>query len=395
MLLKNVKRLIGDGLFYFLLQYHRKQSNKKAESFGFDNFKGGIVNYIDLLWSERQFGYKFTNKSVIPDLYSTTYASMLLGLLGEINKVDKKALSNYFLDHQCKDGLFRDLKLQSSLAETGHYWGWNHLAPHIIIALDYLESKPKYDFNGLLKKFNNQSICDWLEKLDWEKDKNYLNTSNIVMNVGVMLQYSRDNFGNKKSKKLVTNLKHWLLENIINPDTLLTGINIEQSKNEISKVVKTLYHIAPIFIYDNEEEKLPIEKITHYALKTQNIVGGYGPQILTNACEDIDSLYLLTELSKGKRIKISKSIQLFFNYVFLNQNADNGFSFKTFYPFRYGNQAILSSEKNESNIFATWFRTLSIAFACNYLKIPNEFIFSNVPGYQFKNKIIRMIMETS
>lgn len=387
MLIKNVKRLVKGGLLYPILLYYKKQASKKAVCFEFNTFKEGILNHINSLSSKTQFGYRFTSRSVIPDLYSTTYATMLLGLLGEIDKKNKIILSDYFLSHQCNDGLFRDSNLQSSLAETGHHWGWHHLVPHVIIALDYLEVTPKYDFNGLLEKFNNQSICDWLEKLDWEKEKNYLNTSNIVMNVGVMLQYSRDNFGNKKSEKLVTDLKHWLLENIINPDTLLTGINIDRSKHEISRAVKALYHIVPIFIYDCDEEKLPIEKILYYALKTQNRISGYGPQISTNACEDIDSLYLLTELAKKKTPEITQSIQLFFNYVFLNQNTDNGFNFKTLYPFTYGNQAILSSGKNESNLFATWFRTLSIAFACNYLKIPNEFIFSNVPGYQFKKDI--------
>ena len=350
-------------------------------TFEFEVFKAQILHY---LYAQKNVDnlYSFASNKDKTDIYSNTYALMLYGLLGEIDTVNTENTFEYIYSRQTSDGFFRDKKLQTDKAETGQGWGWQHLAPHIIIAFDYLNRRPKYEFNYIIEKFSKQTMFDWLSSLDW--DDNYLLTSNYIMNVGVLLQYSRDCFHNDVSKKLSDDLKEWLINEKFDLNTIMKNIEINKSKYEISKAVKTIYHIAPLYVFDDESSKLPIQTILDFTLKTQNKIGGFGPNVLTDACEDIDSLYLLTELGSKNNQLIQKSVKQFFQYIFINQNRDGGLSFKKYKAFSYGSQRILSSNRNESNLFATWFRTLSIAFACEYLDIPNKFYFSKCPGYQFQ-----------
>jgi len=113
---------------------------------------------------------------------------------------------------------------------------------------------------------------------------------------------------------------------------------------------------------------------------------GFGPGIVTNACEDIDSIYLLAILDtqdKTLSYAIHLAVRNYLNWVFVNMNQDGGFVFQRIRPFQYADQPRLSSAANQSNMFGTWFRALSIAFACACLGLPNSFQFSTIPGYQF------------
>ena len=351
----------------------------RLKNFDYNIFSEELKKYTLELGSDFHSGFKFTSNSKITDLYSTTYVVILLGLLGHIDKLDKDKILKYLNTFQSKDGFFRDSQLNSNLSEIAHHWGWHHLIPHIIIAYDYLNEKPKYDFINVIGIFNKQSISSWLSKLDWTEK--YLYTSNILMNIGVALQYSRDHFQNRKAVSLINEMKKWLIENIFNNDYFIEKITNNNSKEIRSTVIKTLYHIIPIFYFDDELDLLPTESILLNTIRTQNKSGSFGLSEYGDACEDIDSIYLITLLDKEKKYK--NIVIKFFNYVFLNQNIDNGFVFKRNLDFQYADQKILSSGVNESNLFATWFRTLSVAFACEYLEVPHFFKFTRVPGYQY------------
>jgi len=373
---KNRLNIIKTNLLRLISKYN---SLRQINNFNFQLFSDRIENYTFKLHDNNDVRFKFTSNSIIPDLYSTTYAIMLLGLVDKIDNLDKNNIIEHINQFQSEDGFFRESILQSELSEIAHHWGWHHLIPHIIIAYDYLNATPKYDFIDVIETFNNQSISSWLSKLDWTEK--YLYTSNIIMNIGVALQYSRDYFQNKKSASLIKEMKKWLIENIFENDYFFKKIKNNDSKLVRSTVIKALYHIVPIFYFDNEIDLLPTNRILINTIRTQNNSGSFGLSKYGDACEDIDSIYLITLLDKEKKYK--DIVINFFNYVFLNQNIDNGFVFKRNLDFQYADQKILSSGVNESNLFATWFRTLSVAFACEYLEVPHFFKFTRVPGYQY------------
>ena len=364
--------------------YKRKYSYKKWDYY---NFKKEVLNFVESMRGNDIYEYRFSASQSYPDLYSSTYALMIYGLFNEIENMPmkkKELWANYILLHQNEDGLFRDKLLQTDLAESLPYWGWLHLAPHIIIGLDYLKCKPKYDFVKILKIFETRTMSEWLESRNW--NGGYTAVSNEIMNIGVLLQYSRDHFNNTHAIFLIEELKKWLSNNKIDPDTSLWSPHPQSSFLDLHEAINTSYHIIPIFIFDNNKDSLNADKILKYALKNQHFLKGFGTSVCSDACSDIDSLYLLTILTTHKsnlKNMIRRAVITFMNWVFTNMNTDAGFVFRRFAPFQYGDQPILSSKSGESNMFATWFRVLSIAYACKYLKLPNGFKFSKVSGYQY------------
>lgn len=382
-----IKQLIKNIYYKTCINYYKHKRYLTYNSFDFNLLKNAIIKYLDILKHNKYYEYRFSIKQKEPDLYSSVYAILILGLLGEVdnmNPYEKKKWANYLLSFQNQDGLFRDSRLNSNLSGSCHYWGWHHLAPHMIIALDYLGAIAKYDFNIILNNFKNQSMSSWLENRNWSSD--YLTVSNEIMNIGVMLQYSRDNFLNKKASALVEELKTWLIRNKRDSNTSLWGYNTNHSIYDISKAIKAAYHIIPLFYYDKEENKINIKNILKYTIKTQNKYFSFSPNYFSDACEDMDSSYILSILKiDDDKInnKIKYALKKYLDMVFINFNKDGGFVFRRLNSFQYADQPLLSSLKNQSNIFGTWFRLLSIAYCCKYLNVDNNFKFSNVPGYQF------------
>lgn len=387
MFLRTVKKTIRDGVYRSLLYYHRKEYCFFEGDFNFESFREEVLSFLQKMRGHELYEFRFSSSQPSPDLYSSVYAAMLLGLMGELEKFslkERNKWANYLLSFQGEDGLFRDSRIESPLAESCHYWGWHHLAPHVIVALDYLGVHPENDFLAITKLFDNISMDHWLKTREWEN--NYLAVSNEVMNVGILLQYSRDYFCNGRAESLLNEMKSWLLKNKRDPETSLWGGNTNRTACDVSKAVKAAYHIVPIYYYDNEEQNLNNDSVLYYALATQNRFGGFSPSLVADACEDIDSVYLLSIWPESSGYDVARSLEKYLRWVFVNQNKDGGFVFKRFRPFQYADQERLSSRANESNMFATWFRTLSIAFACEALKTPHQFSFSRVPGYQFRKR---------
>jgi prenyltransferase beta subunit len=378
---KTIKTFIKKALYKNKINIVKSKLKDRS----YEDLKQQVLNYIKSLNGNKIYLYSFSKSSNSYNLYSSVYAILLLGLFDEIKNIsinEREEWANYILSFQDKDGMFRDEQLETHMSENGHSWGWYHLLPHVLIALDYLDRKPKYDFTKILSIFDNKNITTWLIEREWIK--NPILVSNEIMNIGVALQYSRDYFENQKAKKIVDELKNWLIDNEINNETGLWGLN-----STVFNAVKTTYHILPIFIYD-KDVPIDINKVIDNTLLTENSVGGFSPNINANACEDIDSLYILSMLQSSDidlTRNVDKVIQNHLKWIYVNQNNDGGFVFTRYSKFQYGDQNILSSKKDESNIFATWFRTLSIAFALKTLNSENEFLFSKTPGYQFYVKL--------
>lgn len=385
--IQHAKKIIKNSVCKFLLLPYRKKQIYSCDSLNLHKFKADVMAYVRSMQGENYYEYRFSASQDQTDIYSSVYAAMLLGLLGELHKLSteqKNQWADFLLSHQGKDGLFRDPKLDSTLSETCHYWGWHHLAPHMLIALQYLGAKPLYGFQKVLDLFETQSMEEWLSSRSWQE--NYLAVSNEIMNIGIMLQYSRDWFANEHAGGLIQDLKNWLVTNKRDSETTHWGYETGRSLLDISKGVKTAYHLLPIFYFDKNENTLDRDAILRFTLRTQNAMCGFGPGIVTNACEDIDSIYLLAILDtqdKTLSYAIHLAVRNYLNWVFVNMNQDGGFVFQRIRPFQYADQPRLSSAANQSNMFGTWFRALSIAFACACLGLPNSFQFSTIPGYQF------------
>lgn len=389
-IIRSAKNIVRKGLNpyiqYRITRFSRKNSDTSLSS-KIGEFPQNVVGYIESMNLGDPYAYRFAASQSEEDLYSSVYALMTYGLLGQIKILssnEQSSWAEYICSYQCEDGLFRDPYLQSPQCETIDYWGWRHLVPHIIIALDYLGVTPKHDFEFIYLQFKSKSIEDWIRSLPWSVD--YLAVSNTLMNYGVLLQYSRDRFGNRHAEELIARMKAFLVENFRDPCTELWGFDTSTSAFNLSKAIKTAYHILPFYIYDEEFEGFDRSTIVEYALMTQNRMGGFSPFLDSDACEDMDSVYLLANIhvaSEELDKKVCLSLERFLNWVFINFNTDGGAVFRRDTCFQYADQKRLSSLKNESNMFATWFRALSIAYALSRLR-RMEFEFSACSGYQYR-----------
>ncbi len=331
--------------------------------------------------------YKYSNSCTSSNIYSSCYSVMLLSLFGDLDNLNSSEINNwidYFNSFQDEeDGLFYDRSLYNDIYDEADWWGAKHLAAHIISAYNSLKSKPKFQFKFLTKYYGPKLIAI-LEKEDWKGFFPHSNDiDNFIMNIGTLLQYQRDHFGDEKAGETVEILLRYLAERI-DPETGLWGSFDKDDSDEVSRAVQFGYHLYILFFYDKKEIMYK-EKLIDNILRTPNIFGGFGTKFNSSACEDIDSIDLLARLNKitsYKNEEIKFALIKALHWVLSNFNEDGGAVFRRGEQFYYGHQQ-MSSKINESALFPTWFRILSLAYLSKIFDLNYNFRIINSPGYTF------------
>lgn len=353
----------------------------KQLKFQFKIFQKNVSSYIKTLQSTNNLEYKFTVLHKKSNLYSTVYGLLINyyinhDFLTEENRTKIKEYLDSFQNYQ--DGLWYDNSLLNTNYKDSDWWGARHLAVHIIELFIRINMKPKYKISYVEKFYNIKYLQEWLNSINWTSAfSDTEDIDNKIMNIGVALQYNRDYF---KDEKAETSLNFILdfLETKLNLQTGMWGGYDVDNPVELSRSIQFAYHLYKLFFHENREIKFK-DRIKDLVLKNQNDLGGYGENIYTSACEDIDSIEFLIHLAQKDDVNIAilnKSL----TWVLYNQNEDGGFVFRKNEKFWYGHES-LSALENESNIFATWFRTLSVIKICSFLNIENDFQYSQTIGY--------------
>jgi hypothetical protein len=386
-------------LYYQFLQ--RRIDNKltklvlvtslKDTSNFFDDLKNKIIKFIlSNQVDQKHYLYKFSINCSKPTLYASVYAAMTLDIVGELKKLNEKEKDQwrqYFDKFQNKcDGLFYDPVVQNNIYNDSDWWGSRHLALHIISAYNRLGYRPKYPFSFLKNTMDPVVIQKWLEQFNWQGTMiGEEDLDNKIMNIGCLLQYQRDYWQDTEAGNAVQFLKTYLRSKINKQTGMWGGFDIN-NPHQRSRMIQFAYHLFQLYFYDDDYQ-FDFDKIINLTLKTQNKLNGFGVNLNSSACEDIDSIDILLRLEKKTlpetQNKIRTSIEKSFYWVLMNRVKDGGFVFKLEEPFVYGSIET-SSEKNKSSMMSTWFRTLSIVKMANYLGVKNDFQTTNCPGYEFK-----------
>ncbi|EMI54706.1 hypothetical protein [Rhodopirellula sallentina] len=352
---------------------------KRYATFDFPLFKDSVSKFVkSLKHTEQAFLYSASCNS--PTMYSNAFAILTLAGLG----VDLQPASSRWKEsldkYQCEeDGLFRDPCINNSLFEQNDWWGARHFALIATAAYDAIGSTPKYPFRFANAFTSESAVSQLIQDTDWSMNGD---DDNKLMNVGGLLQYSRDRLQNTNAKNAVSLLLQLLIDRI-NPSTGLWGEADLDEPSERSRAVQFAYHLYCLLIYDNQKLPYP-EPLIDSVLATQNELGGFAPRRNSSACEDIDSVHLLaaaTRQTNYRSDEIKDALRHFLCWVFANQNTDGGFVFRRQDAFVYGHPQ-MSSRANESHLFATWFRCLSIALAFEATSPKtNPFHLHKSPGY--------------
>jgi len=367
----------------------------------FNHLRKTVLPFIDTCkYGEETGKFRYSNAVIVeqPTLYSSTYAAMTYSLLGEMANIcesDKKAWADYLSGLQDGDGLFRDPVIYGQgWYESDPLWcGRAHLTCHVITALGCLGYKAEKPFLFLKPYKDKDKLVDWLSLLDFGERVAW--TGNEIMNVGTLLQYSRDFHADGKAGEAVNVLLEWLSSNHINPETGVWGSLDISDPVMRSNSVQAAYHWWPLFFYD----KYPVPYIQaaiDTVLQTQNPNGGFGWGVhnteepyCSSACEDIDSIDPLVRMSlmtAYRRDDIAGALIKAKTHVLSNQTADGGFVFFKNGDFEYGHKQLFG-QRNTGAMFPTWFRTLSLAltdtYICEINQTDSPYVFTNIPGFQF------------
>lgn len=367
----------------FLIDKIINQGIPSALNFDFEKIKKETLSFVkNMKVNDSFFKYKFAPSQQKENIYSSVYACLIYDMYGEIDRfsdAQKQEWIDYFDSFQNpNDGLWYDENLKNQHYDDSDWWGARHLAIHIIAGYTALGSKPKYKISYVEKYYDKSYLYTWLDSFDWNGFFDHGNdVDNKIMNIAVLMQYNRDFFDDIEARESLNNLYDYL-DSKVNPTTGMWGKCDIQNPYELSRNVQFAYHLLMPYFYD-KREVLYKEKILNLTLKTQNRLGGYGEKLNSSACEDIDSVDLLIHLSDSHNIDVKQSLKKAFVWILSNQNSDGGFVFRRNEPMWYGHE-IMTAKINESHLFASWFRTISIAKVSNYLKY-NYYKINKTPAF--------------
>ena len=340
--------------------------------------------------------YRYSANIKKPVLYASAYAAMARHLCRDLDSVPGENLKqwvSYLQSFQGEDGLFKDPVVADSKLIDCDWWGWRHLTCHTIVALTALGAGAQKEFFCIKPFYGPDYVRRWLSERNWSTPASSNNAGNEILNYGTLLQYARDFHNDEKAKRSIEIMLEWLNENQ-NPQYGTWGPEIDlDNKINLAEVMMGGYHEFLLFFYDKRPFKYK-EVIINRILSLQNEKGGFtGPHHqISSACQDIDAidpLVRLTYQTDYKKGDIKTALEKAISCVLSHQNEDGGFVFMRDREFKYGHKEMYSGI-NESAMFPTWFRTLSMAIAGQAL--PNSFIgkfnwqFVSCPGYQFWNK---------
>lgn len=334
--------------------------------------------------------FYYSPRGKTPILYASVYGALLYDLLNRVEGLtldERQEWVDYINGYQCEDGLYRDPSVENDVAESIDWWGWRHLSAHVVSALTALGGRTRRPFYFLNFLYRSGYAYRWIRELPWSEAS--ANVSNTVMNYGVLLQYERDIGKNEEAGAALIEIYRFLEEKLC-PETGLWGRPQPGDPKGIYEAVETSYHLWNLYFYD----KRPIPYITKgidSCLSTQNLFGGFGMSYNSSACEDIDSIdplcrfYFLTDY---RHTDIELCLRNALRWVSTNQMSDGGFVFRRFEMFKYGHE-LMETQAEESSLFATWFRMLSIAYINQVLRIFTSAcdikLKLRCPGYQFWN----------
>lgn len=356
--------------------------------FDYKIFKKSALSYMHSMRLS-PFEYAYSASAAVPTLYASIYSCMLQGLLGELSKCDaifNKSWIEYIDSFQSGDGYFRDPAIQGEEFEgTGNWgdgWGIRHLAAHAIIAYARLNGRPKHPFYFLEPYYGENYLSQWLDAFDFSQ--NVWASSNYIMNLCTLLQFSRDYMQDRQADKAVQQILAWLRLRQSSKTGMWHTYSLDDYKR-LSDAIRGAYHFYPLLVYENQPVEYR-ERTMDWILKSQNSWGAFEDEKQpSGACEDIDAIEPLIRFTMQtgyRKTDVDLCIKRALVWVLANLNDDGGFVFMLETPHEYGCHPATSSKLGESNLFATWFRTLCLAYMVKYLGIPNQFDIGHFPGYE-------------
>ncbi len=368
-----------------------KEGVPRYLSWTYEDEKTTTLRYLESL-RVGDYAYKFAQSAPGVTLYASSYACMLMGMYGELETATASYKEGWldYLDtfQDSADGLFRDPALAcpayEGTAAWGDGWGARHLTSQLIISYARLGRPPRHPFTFLEPYYNISHLENWLGHFDFTA--NVWSQSNYIMNVYTLLQYARDHMGEQRAAASIASIAQWLLASQRHD----TGMWHEYSISgypEIGDAIRGAYHFYPLFAYERQTIPQP-DAIIDSVLRSQNSWGGFNPdECPSGACEDIDAIDPLIRAAKQsghRHAEVMLALERAMIWILSCQNRGGGYESIPEHATHYGDHPYTTSLSGEANLFATWFRTLCLAYVVEHLGIPHSFRLGFYPGYEIQ-----------
>lgn len=352
----------------------------------YDSHVDNTLRYITAC-NRGGFNHSFCVSLETPVLYGALYAFMLRSMLGRLaDRAEMDAWIDHFDSYQAEDGFFRDPALGGDAFEHiggwGEGWGVRHLTAHMVIPYARAERCPRYPFRFLEALYEPGAMEAWLERFQF-RDRLW-SQSNYIMNLYSVLQFARDHMNERRARGAVDQIADWLRARQ-NPETGMWHDGPLTTRAQVNDAIRAAYHYYPLFEYDGVP--LPYsERTVDVILPTQNSWGAFEEEGRpAGACEDIDALDPLLRFAprtayREADVRIAAERALV--WILACRNPDGGSSSIPEHGFHYGGHPLTTSQPGESNLFATWFRTLTVAYISQYLGLKQDFAVGHYPGYE-------------
>jgi hypothetical protein len=303
---------------------------------------------------------------------------------------DRKQLDEWldnFDTYQDECGLFRDPALAGEEFEGvgawGDGWGARHLAALLIAAYARGGRKPRHPLRFLHPYYDPENLERWLGGFDLATS--VWSQSNYIMNMYCLMQFDRDYMDEPRAAVAVRRIGEFLLSRQNPTSGMWHAGDSLPTRAALNDAIRGAYHFYPLFEY----EGLAVphqDKVIDLILSSQNAWGAFEEEDRpSGACEDIDAIDPLLRFARRtghRRHDVQLAAQRSLIWILACRNPDGGSVSLLENGCHYGNHPATTSAPGESNMFATWFRTLTAAYLTNYLGMEQNFDIGRYPGYE-------------
>jgi len=333
-----------------------------------------LENFILKLYDESSGGFRFTPHGDVT-LLSTCFGVQLCYLIGRIDLMDERKVGAFirnqqqitgeFLDHQ-----FDGADLQGRQNEQYLLWQFSFFS---LTALDMLGQIPDHDLQFLDEYLSVETVERWLSGVDF---KDFWYGSNEIMFLLFFLSYAMKY--ERKCEKCLRSVNY-----------ILSCLDSMQGKNDgfwgesgSTDLANRMFGAAHIYLFYQFFNKIPgyVPTIVEKTLSLQ-VSNGLYDSYVGGACEDYDGVEILGRMMRwgGDKEQIRCSMERSYRTILKAQNSNGGFPYRISSAkpgiivrrivekikgeenYRYSGWSKMESNSYTPDLWATYFRMLSIA----------------------------------
>jgi len=328
----------------------------------FEKLKSKVLSFVSSCYCNKTGAYSSTPELPV-SLYATCYALLLKYYFSGSTSIDDLT-ADFIRGCQNESGLFIGPELTNYEPAPSATHDMEHIQLHLFITvlpvIELFNLECPHPLTFAERFIDPESLLMWLNQRDIASDP-WLEGNNFLFALQILTHLKEKKHPGARTAQTLT--FDWLNERT-NPHHGLWGPD-----EDLRGAVYGGYHQLLAYFYEGKTLKHP-HQIVDTCLSIQHFDGCFAKNTGGGACEDIDAIDPLVNISKRsnyKRSRIAASLSLAFDTILAQQNQDGGFPYDPNRAFSHMGIPITKNPPEQSNMFATWFR-------CHTLFVANEVV---------------------